>query len=185
MNESTAEMDGRDDAVMGRPQAGVECVRAPEEARDVAIILVTSFGHFLCHFAEVMFPAVLLALLHELSMEPDEATLLALSSYLLFGLGVLSVGVCAGRWGTAWLFGVVVVRMAGRALPVPLAPTTMALFAALTALGLAASIYHPVGLSMISLGVARRSRAMRINGVAGNVGIASSPLVAWLAIEFL
>ena len=49
--------------------------------------------------------------------------------------------------------------------------------AALVGVGLLASFYHPAGLGLISRTVAARGRALGINGVFGNLGIAAAPLV--------
>ncbi len=154
-------------------------------ARERAIIWVTSLGHFACHLAEVMFACVLAELCGEFRLQAHEGTLLGLLGYVLFGVGALPVGIWADRWGTRNLLCGYFFFLAGSAVAVALAPTVLTLFLAFTALGLAASIYHPVGLAMISLGVARRSRAMGINGVAGNLGIASAPLVAWMSVHEL
>jgi MFS transporter, FSR family, fosmidomycin resistance protein len=154
-------------------------------ARERAIIWVTSLGHFLCHLAEVMFACVLVELCDEFRLETHEGTLLGLLGYVLFGVGALPVGVWADRWGTRNLLCGYFFFLAGSAVAVALAPSVLTVFLAFTALGLAASIYHPAGLAMISLGVARRSRAMGINGVAGNLGIAAAPLVAWLSVHEL
>ncbi len=45
-------------------------------------------------------------------------------------------------------------------------------------LGLATSIYHPVGTSLISKGVEKKGMAMGINGIAGSLGTALGPLLA-------
>src|SRR5262245_37252105 len=154
-------------------------------AREQAIIWVTSLGHFVCHLAEVMFACVLVELCGEFRLQAHEGTLLGLLGYVLFGVGALPVGIWADRWGTRNLLCGYFFFLAGSAVAVALAPSVLTLFLAFTALGLAASIYHPAGLAMISLGVARRSRAMGINGVAGNLGIASAPLVAWMSVHEL
>src|SRR5438132_1628072 len=179
---STDGDNGATPSSSGVPQAVLDEVTA---RRERAIVWVTSVGHFLCHLAEVMFPCLLLAVCAEFSLARDEGTFVALLGYVLFGAGALPVGLWADRWGTRNLFCGYFFLVAGSAVAVALAPSTLGLFLALTALGLAASIYHPAGLSMISLGVARRSRAMGMNGVAGNLGIASAPLVAWLAMAGL
>jgi FSR family fosmidomycin resistance protein-like MFS transporter len=153
--------------------------------REVAIVVVTSLGHFLCHLAEIMFPCVIIAVIAEYTLAPDAATRLALPGYILFGLGAVPVGVLADAWSTRSIFAIYFGLMAVSGAAVMFAPTPELLLVALTSLGLAASIYHPAGLAMISLGIARRSRAMGINGVAGNLGIALAPLVAWWAITYL
>jgi MFS family permease len=73
--------------------------------------------------------------------------------------------------------------MAVAGVAVALAPNVWLLFVGLTTLGLAASIYHPTGLAMLSLGVRReaRGRAMGINGVAGSIGVATGPTLGMLA----
>jgi len=55
----------------------------------------------------------------------------------------------------------------------------------LAIIGFFASIYHPAGMGLISLGVKNRGMALGINGVAGNLGLVSAPFAAgilnWLA----
>ena len=45
-------------------------------------------------------------------------------------------------------------------------------------IGVGCSAYHPSGLALISKGIRVRGRAMGINGLWGNFGIASAPLMA-------
>jgi MFS family permease len=45
-------------------------------------------------------------------------------------------------------------------------------------IGVGCSAYHPSGLALLSKGIRVRGRAMGINGLWGNFGIASAPLVA-------
>jgi MFS family permease len=49
---------------------------------------------------------------------------------------------------------------------------------ALAALGLAIGLYHPAGISLIAQGVRQRGMALGLHGVAGNLGIAFTPLLA-------
>jgi MFS family permease len=55
--------------------------------------------------------------------------------------------------------------------------TSLQLGAALLAIGLFASIYHPVGTAMIVSYADQLGREMGLNGVFGNLGVASSALV--------
>ena len=69
------------------------------------------------------------------------------------------------------------------AVAVAVAPNIVWLFAALTGLGLAASLFHPVGLALLSLGVrpSSRGRAMGIFYATGaTAGIIGGPLAASL-----
>jgi MFS family permease len=76
--------------------------------------------------------------------------------------------------------------MAAGGVAVALAQDTWQLFAALTLLGLATSIYHPVGVALLSLGVRpqNRGRAMGINGVAGSIGVAVGPVLGLFAAGY-
>ena len=57
--------------------------------------------------------------------------------------------------------------------------------AALLAIGIFASIYHPVGTAMIVSYADRLGREMGINGVWGNLGVASSALVTGVIGQYL
>ena len=56
------------------------------------------------------------------------------------------------------LFSTFGIAIGVAALMVVFAPNTGMLFAAFTAVGLAASLYHPVGMALLSLGVSPASR---------------------------
>ena len=52
-------------------------------------------------------------------------------------------------------------------------------------LGLFASIYHPVGTALVVQSAGRAGRALGINGVFGNLGVAAAGLVTGAIAEFL
>ncbi len=56
------------------------------------------------------------------------------------------------------------------------------LMAGLAAIGFFAAIYHPVGLAMVTDLAERPGRALAVNGVAGNFGLAGAALATgWIA----
>jgi MFS family permease len=63
--------------------------------------------------------------------------------------------------------------------------TQLQLGAALLSIGLFASIYHPVGTAMIVSYADRLGREMGLNGVWGNLGVASSALVTGVIGQYL
>ena len=63
-------------------------------------------------------------------------------------------------------------------------PTPLQLGAALLAIGLFASIYHPVGTAMIVSYADKLGREMGLNGVWGNLGVASSALVTGVVGQY-
>jgi len=65
------------------------------------------------------------------------------------------------------------------------APNFIALAMALFALGVFASIYHPVGTAIVVAAAVNRGRTLAFNGVCGNVGVAlaagiTAALTAWI-----
>lgn len=146
-----------------------------------SLVFITSMGHAICHMAELVFTGVLLAVMKEFELRADVATALALLGYVLLGVGAIPMGAWADAWGPARVMQLYFVLLAVASLAVAASTAVWQLFLALTALGLAASIYHPAALTMISLGVKRRGRAMGINGVVGSVGQATGPLLGLTA----
>jgi MFS family permease len=156
---------------------GTPASHTANDSGETSIILLTSLAHALCHIGELIFVGVMLEVKREFGLHEVQVTALALLGYVLMGLGALPVGYLSDRWGPRRLLQIYWLAMAGAGLIVALASNVVFLFAGLTLLGLAASIYHPAGLAMLSLGVRRRGRAMGINGVAGSLGVACGPLL--------
>jgi MFS family permease len=72
--------------------------------------------------------------------------------------------------------------MAGSFLLLSLAPSMIFIALALMLWGVAASVYHPSGLTLISKGVTERGEGLAYHGIAGNLGIALGPLVTTLLL---
>lgn len=145
------------------------------------ILAVTSLGHFLSHFNMLVFPAVVLPLAARLHL--DLAAVLGLSfwHYLLFGITALPWGLAADRWGAKqlMLFFFLGAGLCGLAAAFFI-DSPLGLSLALAGVGLFSGIYHPAGLGLISKGITRLSMAMGYNGIFGNLGLASAPLVTGL-----
>ena len=146
------------------------------------ILILTSFGHTLCHVSELAFIGLIPAVVAEFQISVDKATLLPLPGFIMYGVGALPTGLWTDRRGsrkamTVYFFAVMMASLA-----VYLAPGLLGICMGLTFLGAAISIYHPASLAMLSLGCPNRGRAMGINGVAGNLGVASGPALGLLVL---
>jgi MFS family permease len=145
------------------------------------ILSTTCFGHFLSHFNMLTFPAVILPLSAELKLPLAQVVGLSFWMYLLFGLTALPWGMAADRTGARVLMGI---YYAGAGLCGLLAAmwiqTPLLLSAALAGIGFFSGIYHPTGLGLISKRITRVSYGMGINGMFGNLGLATAPLAAGL-----
>jgi MFS family permease len=151
--------------------------RPPEERNTRNVIILTGVGHFSTHFFELMFPTLAVALARQADVPLEEVLGWSFLGYLLFGLGALPAGLLADRVGSrllliAALFGLGVASLAASE-----APNGRALSFCLAAMGACASIYHPVGMSLISHAIPGRGRALGVNGMFGNAAIALTPLI--------
>ncbi len=114
----------------------------------------------------------------------NAATLGALVTvgFALFGLGAIPSGVLVDRLDARLLITVCLLGMGGSFLVLAVSPTPVVIGLAMALWGVAASVYHPTGLSLISRGVEQRGSAFAYHGMAGNVGIAVGPLVTILLL---
>ncbi len=148
------------------------------DAKERRILLVTCFGHFMSHFNMLVFPALLLPLADRLNM--DMANVLGISfwMYLLFGITALPWGMAADRWGATRFL---LIFYLGAGLSGLLAAfwidSPPALTICLAGIGLFSGIYHPAGLGWISKEIKRVSLGMAYNGMFGNLGLATAPLL--------
>jgi len=149
------------------------------------IVHFTGFAHAATHYVELVYPTLAVALAAETGLPLADVLSWSFAGYLLFGLGALPAGVAADRLGArrvilAGLLGAGVSAVAASA-----AEPGWPLALCLAGLGAAASCYHPAGTGLLSRAVAARGRALGINGIYGNVGIAAAPLLtAGLAAAF-
>ncbi len=102
-----------------------------------------------------------------------------------FGLGALPGGILADRYGTKRLILCCLAGMSLAFLIISFGTSIYAVGVGLVLWGIAASVYHPAGLSLISTGVEERGTVFAWHGIAGNVGIALGPFVAATLLIFL
>jgi MFS family permease len=141
------------------------------------VLLLAGVGHFATHFFELMFPTLAVVIASELELPFAEVLGWSLAGYVLFGLGALPWGVLADRFGARRVVLIGLAGMGVSALAAAEATPGRSLAICLASLGLFASSYHPAGMSLISHTSVARGRALGINGIFGNLGIAVTPLL--------
>ncbi|XVH30246.1 MFS transporter [Haloferacaceae archaeon DSL9] len=154
---------------------------------DRSIVGFVSLAHATVHTYELSIPLLMVRWLTEFSTTAATLGAVVTVGYGLFGVGALPGGVLVDRFGSRPLVLGCLIGMAASFLVVGVAPSLPALAAAVGLWGLAASVYHPAGLSLISTGVTKPGRAFGYHGMAGNLGIALGPLataVLLLAFEW-
>ena len=140
------------------------------------VVILTGAGHFSTHFVELMYPTLAVSLAHDTGIPLAEVLRWSFLGYLLFGLGALPFGLLGDRLGARILIIVGIAGMGVFAIAAGESAHGPALTLCLAGMGFFASAYHPVGMSLISRTVARRGRALAINGIFGSVAIALTPI---------
>jgi len=157
-------------------------------SNDRAIVGLVMLAHGMVHTYELSVPILVSIWLGPgVFPEASPATvgLAVTAGMTLFGLGALPAGVLADAYGSQRLIVGCLLGMGSAFVVLGVAPSLPLVALALVLWGVAASVYHPSGLSLISKGVDERGRAFAFHGMAGNLGIALGPLVTTLLLVAL
>jgi MFS family permease len=155
---------------------------------DRSIVGLVMLAHGMVHTYELSIPILVsIWLSQEVFPGLSAATIgIAVTGGMsLFGLGALPAGLLADAYGSQRLIVACLLGMGASFLVLGVAPSILLVTVALVLWGIAASVYHPSGLSLISKGVDERGRAFAYHGMAGNLGIALGPLVTTLLLVVL
>ncbi len=153
-------------------------------ANEKRILLLCGIGHFFAHFYMLVFPSLALWAHRDLKMTLAETLNLGFWMYLLFGIVSLPMGLLADRYGHKKLLVVMFWGLGLSSIATGFSRSVGVFGLLLAAIGFFASIYHPVGIGLISKCCRSRGRALGNNGVWGNLGIGLGPLVAGAGAHF-
>jgi MFS family permease len=104
---------------------------------------------------------------------------------LSFGITALPAGFIADRTGERNLLILCCLAMGASAIAVGLSRNIYMLGVCFVVLGLALGIYHPTGAALIARVVSQRGLGFAYQGIGGNIGIASGPIMAGAIASFL
>jgi len=142
-----------------------------QAARRLSIGFI-NFAHALDHYVMLIFPTAVIGL--EVAYRRSYAELIALgtASFVAFGVFSLPAGWLGDRWSRRNMLALFYAGCGLSLIVAGLAPNLVVLTIALSALGMFAAIYHPVGTAMLIEAAAVRGRSLAFNGVCGNLGAA-------------
>jgi MFS family permease len=149
------------------------------------VIRFVNAAHFIDHYSMLIFAAAVIVMGPALGMAYSELLPYATPGFVAFGAGSLLTGWLGDRWSRRHMMVIFFIGIGASMIAVGLVSTPFALGAALLSIGLFASIYHPVGTAMIVSYAEALGREMGINGVWGNLGVASSALVTGIVGQYL
>ncbi|MDE0111094.1 MAG: MFS transporter [Albidovulum sp.] len=148
-------------------------------------LLFINVAHFFDHFFLLIFPTAALAIAPAWNMSYADVLLLGSPIYLMFALGTLPAGWLGDRIDRMTLIAVCFLGCGASSLWIAMSDGPLAMTAGLGSLGLFAAIYHPVGLAHITQIGLRTGRALAINGIFGNMGLAGAAMVTGVLASYL
>ena len=146
--------------------------------------LFLNLGHAYAHLFMLLYATVVLVLERELGRDYGDLLLPSTAGFVAFAAGTVPAGWLGDRWSKQGMLAVMFLGLGVASLLMTLAAGVWQIAAGLAAIGLFASIYHPIGIAMVAEEGTQGSpgrgvgRALGVNGVWGNMGVAAAPLLA-------
>src|ERR1700690_210452 len=151
----------------------------------VRVIGFVNAAHFIDHYSMLIFAAAVIVMGPALGMAYSELLPYATPGFVAFGAGSLLTGWLGDRWSRRHMMVIFFAGIGASMIAVGFVQTPLQLGAALLSIGLFAPIYHPVGTAMVVSYADKLGREMGLNGVWGNLGVASSALVTGIVGQYL
>jgi len=144
-----------------------------------------NFAHAVDHYVMLIFPTVVIGLEVIYGRPYGELLALGTASFLAFGIFSLPAGWLADRWSRRYMMVVFYIGCGLSLAGAAFAPNFVTLAVALFALGMFASIYHPVGTAIVVAAAVNRGRTLAFNGVCGNLGVALAAGVTAILTQWI
>jgi MFS family permease len=144
---------------------------ADERTRLLSIGFI-NFAHAIDHYVMLILATVVIELSTVYGWSYAELIALGTPSFIAFGVFSLPAGWLGDRWSRRNMMALFYLGCGASLAGAALAPSLVVLAVALSALGMFAAIYHPVGTAMLIEQATSRGRSLAFNGVCGNLGVA-------------
>jgi MFS family permease len=145
-------------------------------------IVFINLAHGLTHYSLLILPTAVLVMARAggaFGAHYGPILALATGMFVLYGVGSLPQGWLAARVGRKAMMAVFFVGTGLSLVAAGLVSTPLGLSLALAASGMFAAIYHPIGTAMlVDAAGDRPGRAIGVNGVFGNLGVALAPVIS-------
>jgi len=141
-------------------------------------VLSAMIAHGTVHMIEVTFAAVLIYVGQEFDIGLTALGSLATAGTVLFGGTAIVAGFLSDKLGEKKLIARSLFVAAILSFVVAWSPNLYVLSVSLLLLGAIIGLYHPPGTAMVAIMAANRGSGLAKHGVAGNIGLATSPALA-------
>lgn len=131
----------------------------------------------------LIFTTAVLTMESEFADSYGRLLLLTTWSFFFFGGASLPAGWLGDKWSKKGMMLVFFIGIGAASIFTGFSETPLQVEVGLALIGIFAAIYHPVGLAMVVSDAARVGRALAINGVWGNMGVALAALTTGAIAE--
>ena len=145
--------------------------------------LLLNAGHALDHLFLLIFATAVGAIAADWGMVWQDLMPYTVGAFVMFGLGSLPAGRLGDLWGRRAMMVVFFLGIGAAAILVATTSGVWTLAAALTLMGVFASIYHPVGIPMLVQNARNPGFTIGVNGLAGNLGIAVAAILTGFLVK--
>jgi MFS family permease len=146
--------------------------------------LLLNVGHFMDHLFTLIFATVAALALHrEWGLGYADLLKYATPGFFAFGVFALPAGWLADKWSRDGMMSVFFVGIGIASICTGFARTPFEIALGLFILGMFAAIYHPVGLAIVVEKWKNTGMRIAVNGVWGNLGVASAALITGYFID--
>ena len=135
------------------------------------------------HLLAAFYFVIVLRLEQEWQLPYHELIELWTLGALLVGLGAIPAGWLGDRWSAPGMMIVMFIGMGLASIACGLSSTPTGMLLGLSAIGLFASIYHPVAIAWLMRNAQAQGKALGINGIFGSAGVAGSGIITGVLID--
>src|SRR5690606_6962280 len=129
-----------------------------------------NLGHTYDHLFMLLYATAVLAIEAAWGLSYGQLIALATPGFIAFGAGAVPAGWLGDRWSRNGMMAIFFIGIGAASMVTGLARTPLEIGIGLFLIGLFASIYHPVGIAMVSQGPAETlGWRLGVNGVYGNM----------------
>jgi MFS family permease len=152
--------------------------------RDRLYFLLLNVGHFMDHLFMLIFATVAALALHrEWGIGYAELLVYATPGFFAFGVFASPAGWLADKWSRDGMMCVFFAGIGSASIFTSFAASPLQIGTGLFLIGMFAAIYHPVGLAIVTMKWRDTGMRIAMNGVWGNLGVASAALVTGYMID--
>lgn len=138
--------------------------------------LFLNIGHLFDHFFMLVFTTAVLTMESEFADTYGRLLLLTTWSFFFFGGASIPAGWLGDRWSRHGMMLVFFLGIGAASVATGFSSTPGHVEIGLALIGVFGAIYHPVGLALVVEESDRVGRVLAINGVWGNMGVATAAL---------